>query len=103
MPAFNNKVADNSLAEWGRREIAIGETEMPGLMALREDFGAARPLAGTRIVGCLHMTIQTAVLIETLMAGEECAIGAPVNPVLDFDLDGDDVTLALYDLASAAP
>jgi adenosylhomocysteinase len=68
MPAFADyKVADISLADWGRREIAIAETEMPGLMALREEFGAARPLAGTRIVGCLHMTIQTAVLIETLM------------------------------------
>ncbi len=59
-------VADLSLAEWGRREIAIAETEMPGLMALREQYGASRPLAGARIAGCLHMTIQTAVLIETL-------------------------------------
>ena len=68
MPAFNDyKVADISLAEWGRREIAIAETEMPGLMALREEFAASRPLAGARIVGCLHMTIQTAVLIETLI------------------------------------
>jgi adenosylhomocysteinase len=68
MPAFNDyKVADITLADWGRREIAIAETEMPGLMALREEFGAARPLSGARIVGCLHMTIQTAVLIETLM------------------------------------
>jgi adenosylhomocysteinase len=68
MPAFNDyKVADISLADWGRREIAIAETEMPGLMALREEFGAGRPLAGARIVGCLHMTIQTAVLIETLI------------------------------------
>jgi len=68
MPAFTDyKVADISLADWGRREIAIAETEMPGLMALREEFGAARPLAGARVVGCLHMTIQTAVLIETLM------------------------------------
>src|SRR3974390_2497664 len=68
MPAFTDyKVADISLAEWGRREIAIAETEMPGLMALREEFGAARPLSGARIVGCLHMTIQTAVLIETLV------------------------------------
>jgi adenosylhomocysteinase len=68
MPALNDyKVADISLADWGRREIAIAETEMPGLMALREEFGAARPLAGARVVGCLHMTIQTAVLIETLM------------------------------------
>src|SRR3982074_1774575 len=60
------KVADINLAGWGRREIAIAETEMPGLMALRDEFGAAQPLAGARIVGCLHMTIQTAVLIETL-------------------------------------
>jgi len=62
------KVADISLADWGRREIAIAETEMPGLMALRKEFGAKKPLKGARIVGCLHMTIQTAVLIETLMA-----------------------------------
>ncbi len=62
------KVADISLAEWGRKEIAIAETEMPGLMALREEFGASQPLADARIVGCLHMTIQTAVLIETLTA-----------------------------------
>jgi adenosylhomocysteinase len=55
------------LAEWGRKEIAIAETEMPGLMALREEFGASRPLAGARIAGCLHMTIQTAVLMETLV------------------------------------
>jgi len=62
------KVADIGLAEWGRREIAIAETEMPGLMALRREFGASQPLKGARIVGCLHMTIQTAVLIETLVA-----------------------------------
>jgi adenosylhomocysteinase len=62
------KVADISLAEWGRREIAIAETEMPGLMALREEYGEEKPLAGARIVGCLHMTIQTAVLIDTLVA-----------------------------------
>src|ERR1700745_1872690 len=68
MPEFADyKVADIELADWGGREIAIAETEMPGLMALREEFGAARPLSGARIVGCLHMTIQTAVLIETLM------------------------------------
>lgn len=60
------KVADLSLAEWGRKEIAIAETEMPGLMALREEFKNNKPLKGARIVGCLHMTIQTAVLIETL-------------------------------------
>ena len=62
------KVADSSLASWGRKEIAIAETEMPGLMALREEFGASKPLKGARIAGCLHMTIQTAVLIETLVA-----------------------------------
>jgi adenosylhomocysteinase len=68
MPALADyKVADISLADWGRREIAIAETEMPGLMALRDEFGASRPLSGARIVGCLHMTIQTAVLIETLI------------------------------------
>ena len=62
------KVADIRLADWGRKEIAIAETEMPGLMALREEYGAEQPLAGVRLVGCLHMTIQTAVLIETLAA-----------------------------------
>jgi adenosylhomocysteinase len=61
------KVKDISLSEWGRKEIAIAETEMPGLMALREEYGTSRPLAGANIVGCLHMTIQTAVLIETLV------------------------------------
>jgi len=68
MPAFTDyKVADISLADWGRREIAIAETEMPGLMTLRDEFGASQPLKGAHIVGCLHMTIQTAVLIETLL------------------------------------
>ncbi len=62
------KVADIGLADWGRKEIAIAETEMPGLMALRAEFGASQPLKGARIAGCLHMTIQTAVLIETLVA-----------------------------------
>ncbi|MDG2285303.1 MAG: adenosylhomocysteinase, partial [Alphaproteobacteria bacterium] len=61
------KVADISLAEWGRREIAIAETEMPGLMAVRDEYRSKKPLAGARITGCLHMTIQTAVLIETLV------------------------------------
>ena len=60
------KVADISLAKWGRQEINIAETEMPGLVAIREEYGPSKPLAGARIVGCLHMTIQTAVLIETL-------------------------------------
>ena len=75
MSAENDyKVADMSLADWGRKEIAIAETEMPGLMALRDEFGGAQPLKDARIVGCLHMTIQTAVLIETLTA-----LGAPVR------------------------
>jgi adenosylhomocysteinase len=65
--AEDYKVADIALADWGRREISLAETEMPGLMALREEYGKAKPLKGARIVGCLHMTIQTAVLIETLM------------------------------------
>ncbi|NBO18910.1 MAG: adenosylhomocysteinase [Proteobacteria bacterium] len=60
------KVADISLAQWGRNEISLAETEMPGLMALRAEYGASKPLKGARIAGCLHMTIQTAVLIETL-------------------------------------
>ena len=61
------KVKDISLAEWGRKEIKMAEAEMPGLMALRQEYGASKPLAGSRIAGCLHMTIQTAVLIETLV------------------------------------
>src|SRR5690606_20514807 len=61
-------VADLSLADWGRKEIRIAETEMPGLMAIREEFAASQPLKGARITGSLHMTIQTAVLIETLTA-----------------------------------
>ena len=64
--AADFKVADMALADWGRREIAIAETEMPGLMALREEYGKKKPLKGARVAGCLHMTIQTAVLIETL-------------------------------------
>ena len=66
-PDLKYKVADLSLADWGRKEIAIAEHEMPGLMALRKEYGAQKPLAGARIAGCLHMTIQTAVLIETLI------------------------------------
>ncbi|MCQ4034387.1 adenosylhomocysteinase [Kaistella montana] len=62
------KVKDISLAEWGRKEIMLAEAEMPGLMAIREEFGPSQPLKGARIAGCLHMTIQTAVLIETLVA-----------------------------------
>ena len=64
----NFKVKDISLSDWGRKEIAIAESEMPGLMSLRKEFGAQKPLKGARIAGCLHMTIQTAVLIETLTA-----------------------------------
>jgi len=64
---LNYKVKDLALADWGRREIRIAETEMPGLMALREEYKGKKPLAGARIAGCLHMTIQTAVLIETLI------------------------------------
>ena len=68
MDSFDDyKVADTSLADWGRKEIAIAETEMPGLMALREEYAGQEPLKGARIVGCLHMTIQTAVLIDTLV------------------------------------
>jgi len=63
----NYKVKDITLAEWGRKEITLAEAEMPGLMALREEYGAEKPLKGARIAGCLHMTIQTAVLIETLV------------------------------------
>ncbi len=68
MSSQDFKVADITLAEWGRKEINIAETEMPGLMALREEFAKDQPLKGARIAGCLHMTIQTAVLIETLTA-----------------------------------
>src|SRR4051812_42855550 len=66
--SLKNKVKDMSLAEWGRKEIRLAEAEMPGLMALRAEYGAQQPLKGARIAGCLHMTIQTAVLIETLVA-----------------------------------
>src|SRR6476469_8236807 len=62
------KVADITLAEWGRKEISIAEKEMPGLMAIREKYAVGKPLAGVRVTGSLHMTIQTAVLIETLVA-----------------------------------
>src|SRR3989338_2420765 len=62
------KIADINLADWGRKEIIIAETEMPGLMAIRKEYAAKQPLKGARIAGCLHMTIQTAVLIETLIA-----------------------------------
>src|SRR5262247_4650569 len=66
--ATDYHVKDIALADWGRKEIAIAETEMPGLMALRAEYGKSQPLKGARIAGCLHMTIQTAALIETLIA-----------------------------------
>ena len=62
------KVKDISLADWGRKEISMAEDEMPGLMAIRHEYGVAKPLRGARIAGCLHMTVQTAVLIETVQA-----------------------------------
>ena len=65
--AHEYKVADTNLADWGRKEITIAEQEMPGLMSIRRKYAAAKPLAGVRITGSLHMTIQTAVLIETLV------------------------------------
>ena len=72
----NHKVADIGLADFGRKEIALAEVEMPGLMQTREEFAARRPLKGARITGSLHMTVQTAVLIETLIAlGAEVALG----------------------------
>jgi adenosylhomocysteinase len=74
LAATNYKVKDISLAGWGRKEIRLAEAEMPGLMSLREEYGATQPLKGARIAGCLHMTIQTAVLIETLTA-----LGAEVS------------------------
>ena len=66
--AQDSAIADINLAPWGRKEIAIAETEMPGLMAIRDEFAKKKPLKGARITGSLHMTIQTAVLIETLQA-----------------------------------
>jgi len=68
MPYVAFKVKDISLAAWGRKEIELAEAEMPGLMALRAEYKNEQPLKGARIAGCLHMTIQTAVLIETLVA-----------------------------------
>ena len=70
------KVKDINLAEYGRKEIRLAENEMPGLMALREKYGKDKPLAGARIAGCLHMTIQTAVLIETLIELAPRSLGA---------------------------
>ena len=77
------KVADIRLAEWGRKEIRIAETEMPGLMALREEYASQKPLAGARIAGCLHMTIQTAVLIETLTAARRRGAVVVLQHLLD--------------------
>ena len=73
------KVKDMSMADWGRTEIKLAVAEMPGLMALREEFGTSKPLAGARIAGCLHMTIQTAVLIETLRKDQADYIGVKVE------------------------
>src|SRR3546814_11679243 len=73
------KVKDISLAKWGRSEITIAETEMPGLMALRDEYGASKPLKGARVTGCLHMTIQTAVLIQTLPDLGADVRGRPCN------------------------
>ena len=68
LPYVSYKVKDITLADWGRKEIELAESEMPGLMSLREEYKESQPLKGARIAGCLHMTIQTAVLIETLIA-----------------------------------
>ena len=68
VPFVPYKVKDMNLASWGRKEIELAEAEMPGLMSLREEYKDTQPLKGARIAGCLHMTIQTAVLIETLVA-----------------------------------
>ena len=83
------KVADLSLAEFGRKEITLAEHEMPGLMAIRKEFAATQPLAGARIMGSLHMTVQTAVLIETLVA-----LGAQVRWVSCYRWHGHTVPLS---------
>lgn len=70
-------LADINLSEWGRKEITLAENEMPGLMSLRKKYGESKPLKGARIAGCLHMTVQTAVLIETLTA-----LGAEVRFII---------------------
>ena len=87
------KVSDISLAEWGRKEIAIAETEMPGLMALRDEYGKSQPLKDARIVGCLHMTIQTAVLMETLVA-----LGATVRTAAR-EIAADDMFTGMFETA----
>lgn len=83
-------VADISLAEWGRKAIDIAENEMPGLMKMRELYGQSKPLKGARIAGCLHMTLQTAVLIETLTA-----LGAEVTRQLPTDICSDLILRAI--------
>ena len=93
------KVKDISLAEWGRKEIKLAEEEMPGLMSLRKEYGPSKPLAGARIAGCLHMTIQTAVLIETLVElGAEVTRHAlrvgPVKPAAEVAPDDDAAGIA---------
>jgi len=91
------KVKDISLADWGRKEIELAEAEMPGLMSLREEYAGKKPLAGARIAGCLHMTIQTAVLIETLVDEQTLFFGddnQPLNMILD---DGGDLTNMVFD------
>ena len=81
------KVKDISQAEFGRKEISIAESEMPGLMALREEYGKQKPLKGAKIIGCLHMTIQTAVLIETLVyLGADVTSGAHILVLQDHGL-----------------
>ena len=89
-------VKDIGLAEWGCKEVSIAETEMPGLMATREEFGSKQPLRGARIAGSLHMTIQTAVLIETLTA-----LGADVRVIRSGESVGGTSIMGLMSLAAA--
>ena len=84
-------LADINLAEWGRKEIELAENEMPGLMRMRKAYGPSKPLKGARIAGCLHMTIQTAVLIETLKE-----LGAEAYNFVAFKYLDDKSTAALY-------
>jgi adenosylhomocysteinase len=90
LPATQFKVADMALAEAGRHQIRLAENEMPGLMALRAEFGASAPLKGARIAGSLHMTVQTAVLIETLVA-----LGAEVRGIARLCVEGRDARRVL--------
>ena len=83
MPTKDYVIADINLAAWGRKEIRIAETEMPGLMAIREEFAKTQPLKGARITGSLHMTIQTAVLIETLTGARRRGALGLVQHLLD--------------------